>query len=105
MPYLTGRNKSAAHEVLCWRNGSNAAVRKGNWKLFKGGDHYWLFDMSKDIGEQKNLAAQHPEIVEQLKKELAKWEAQMKDPLWPCRKAPGSIWEVDGIKLDICICI
>ncbi len=103
IPYLTGKNKAAPHEVLCWRNGSNAAVRKGNWKLFKGGDHYWLFDLSKDTGEQKNLAAERPEIVEQLKKELAKWEAQMKEPLWPCRKAPGGIWEVDGIKLDICI--
>ncbi|MFY9610457.1 MAG: sulfatase [Blastocatellia bacterium] len=103
MPYLTGKNKSAPHPVLCWRNGSNAAVRKGNWKLFKGGDHFWLFDLSKDTGEHKNLAAERPEIVEQLKKELAKWEAQMKEPLWPCRKAPGAIWEVDGIKLDICI--
>jgi arylsulfatase A-like enzyme len=103
MPYLTGKNKRAPHEVLCWRNGPNAAVRKGDWKLLKGGDHYWLFDLSKDIGEQKNLTAQRPEIVEQLKKELVKWEAQMKEPLWPCRKAPGALWEVDGIKLDICI--
>ena len=103
MPYLTGKNKAAPHLVLCWRNGANAAVRKGNWKLFKGGDHYWLYDLSKDIGEQKNRATEHPDIVEELKKELAKWEAQMKEPLWPCRKASGSIWEVDGIKLDICI--
>ncbi len=102
MPYLTGQKKTSPHEVLCWRNGPNAAVRKGDWKLFKGGDHYWLFDLSKDIGEQKNLAAAHPELVEQLKKELAKWEAQMKEPLWPCRK-PGGNWEVDGIKLDPCV--
>ncbi|MFN0120652.1 MAG: sulfatase [Blastocatellia bacterium] len=102
MPYLTGQQKTSPHEILCWRNGPNAAVRKGNWKLFKGGDHYWLFDLSKDIGEQANLAGKRPEIVEQLKKELIKWEAQMKEPLWPCRK-PGGNWEVDGIKLDPCV--
>ena len=102
IPYLTGEIKRPPHEVLCWRNGSNAAVRKGNWKLFKGGDHYWLFDLSKDVGEQQNLAGKQPAILEQLKKELAKWEAQMKQPLWPCREAPGD-WEVDGVKLRICI--
>jgi len=102
MPYLTGQNKKTPHDVLCWRNGENAGVRKGNWKLFKGGDHYWLFDLSKDIGEQQNIADKQPQIVQELKQELQKWEAQLKQPLWPCREANGN-WEVDGVKLKICI--
>lgn len=105
MPFLTAKpspNKPGPHEVLCWRNGENAGVRKGNWKLFKGGDKYLLYDLSKDIGEQKNVAEQNPRVVEDLKKELQKWEAQMKQPLWPCRPAAGN-WEADGIKLNICI--
>jgi len=102
MPYLTGQMKTSPHEVLCWRNGPNGAVRKGNWKLFKARDHYWLYDLSNDIGEQKDLAAAHPEIVEQLKKEFDKWEAQMKEPLWPCRK-PGGNWEFEGVNLDPCV--
>lgn len=102
MPFLTGKSKAAPHDVLCWRNGDNAAVRKGNWKLFKGGYHYWLFDLSKDIGEQNDLAKDRPEIVDRLKKEFAMWEAQLKQPLWPCREATGN-WEFDGVKLKICI--
>ena len=102
MPYLTGQIKTSPHEVLCWRNGPNGAVRKGNWKLFKARDHYWLYDLSNDIGEKKDLAAAHPEIVEQLKKEFDKWEAQMKEPLWPCRK-PGGDWEFEGVNLDPCV--
>jgi arylsulfatase A-like enzyme len=102
MPYLTEQKRTSPHEVLCWRNGPNGAVRKGNWKLFKAGDHYWLYDLSKDIGEQKDLAAARPEIVEQLKKEFARWEAQMKEPLWPCRK-PGGNWEFEGVNLDPCV--
>jgi arylsulfatase A-like enzyme len=102
LPFLTGKNKQAPHEVLCWRNGDNAGVRKGYWKLFKGGDQYWLYDLSKDKGEQQNVAAQHPKIVEDLKNELQKWEAQMKPPLWPCRPAGGN-WTADGVKLNICI--
>lgn len=102
MPFLTGQKKNEPHEVLCWRNGDNAAVRKGKWKLFKGGAHYWLYDLSNDTGELKDLANQHPEIVEQLKKELAKWESQLMQPMWPCREAPGN-WEFEGVKLRICI--
>ena len=102
LPYLTGKTRKPPHEVLCWRNGQNAAVRKGNWKLFKGGEHYWLFDLSNDIAEQRNLASKYPRMVEELKGELARWEKQMKEPLWPCREAPG-VWEVDGVKLKICI--
>jgi arylsulfatase A-like enzyme len=102
LPFLTGKNQQAPHEVLCWRNGENAGVRKGQWKLFKGGDQYWLFDLSKDKGEQQNVADKNPKIVADLKNELQKWEAQMKAPLWPCRPA-GSNWEVDGAKLNICI--
>ena len=49
-------------------------------------------DLSKDIGEQKDLAAARPEIAEQLKTEFSRWEAKMKEPLWPCRK-PGGNWE------------
>jgi arylsulfatase A-like enzyme len=102
MPYLLGQNKAAPHEVLCWRNSPNAAIRKGDWKMFMGGEQVWLFDLSKDLGEQKNLAQERPEIVEQLKKDFAKWEAGLKQPLWPCREAQGA-WEVDGVRLKICI--
>ncbi|MBS1789780.1 MAG: sulfatase [Acidobacteria bacterium] len=102
MPYLLGTTKAAPHDVLCWRNSPNSAIRKGNWKMFMAADHIWLFDLSNDLSEQKNLAAQHPEIVEQLKKDFAHWEAQLRQPLWPCREAQGN-WEVDGVKLKICI--
>jgi hypothetical protein len=37
-----------------------------------------------------------------LKQELEKWKAQIKQPMWPCREAPGE-WVVDGVKLKICI--
>jgi arylsulfatase A-like enzyme len=105
LPFLTGKNsptQKGPHEVLCWRNGENAGVRKGNWKLFKGGDKYWLYDLTKDQGEQQSVADKYPQVVADLKKELQKWEAQMKTPLWPCRPAGGD-WLADGVKLNICI--
>jgi arylsulfatase A-like enzyme len=103
MPFLTTTAKTSPHDVLCWRNGANGAVRKGNWKLFTSGDRYWLYDLSKDVGEQKDLAAANPEIVKHLKNEFAKWEEQMKQPMWPCRKTPGGNWMFEGVNLDPCI--
>jgi arylsulfatase A-like enzyme len=102
LPYLTAQKETPIHDRLQWRNGPNGALRKENWKLIKGGDHYWLFDLSKDMGERKNLAVEHPEIIEPLKKEFVQWSARMKKPLWSCRK-PEQNWKVDGIQLELCI--
>jgi len=88
MPYLAGKKKTAPHEALCWRNGENAGARKGNWKLFKGGERYWLYDLSKDIGERQNVADKSPAIVAQLEKELVDWETRI----------PGSNGEIEYLR-------
>lgn len=51
------------------------AIRTGNWKLIEryedGRKH--LYDLSKDVGEQQDLASQHPELVEQMTGDLHGW--------------------------------
>ncbi|HSB12474.1 MAG TPA: sulfatase-like hydrolase/transferase [Blastocatellia bacterium] len=104
MPFLTGKRKTSPHDILCWRNGENAAIRKGKWKLFRAREHVWLYDLSSDIGELRNLADKHPDLVEQLKKDLADWESRMKQPMWPCRMTGDQFPVViDGVRLSICI--
>jgi arylsulfatase A len=48
----------------------NEGIRRGDWKLVKkarrGTSKLELFDLSKDLGEKKDLAGKHPEIVEEL---------------------------------------
>ena len=63
--------------------GDDYAVRQGNWKLVNIGQHTELFDLADDIAETRNLAAERPEVLEKLTKAYEKWNAQMKDPLWP----------------------
>ena len=63
---LGGEQKQ--HEYLYWEfheRGFTQAVRMGNWKAVRNvhGKPTELYDLSKDIGEEKNLAAQHPDIV------------------------------------------
>jgi arylsulfatase A-like enzyme len=48
---------------------SDVAIRRGKWKLFKDE----LFDMETDAAETTDLAAEHPDIRERLKRERQEW--------------------------------
>lgn len=48
--------------------GFQQAVRIGNWKVVKRGDGPEVYDLSNDAGETRNLAAEHPELVEKATK-------------------------------------
>jgi hypothetical protein len=43
-----------------------------------------LFDLAKDLGEKKNLAAEHPEIVERLSDLMESSRTESKE--WPLRR-------------------
>jgi arylsulfatase A len=40
-----------------------------------------LFDLSKDIGEERNVAADHPEVIKEMEQILK--EAHRPHPAWP----------------------
>ena len=100
LPYLTGAKNTPPHDVLCWRNGPNSAIRKSNWKLYQAGGHTFLFDLLKDAGEQRNVAAQNPGVVDELKSAFGNWERQMRQPLWPPRVLPNR-WPFEGIEVEV----
>ena len=55
--------------------GPTCTVRKGDWKLiyyYENGKKE-LFNIPQDIGEKNNLAAQHPDIVKHLSKDLGNY--------------------------------
>lgn len=97
LPYLTGRLAGPPHESLFWRLGDNVAIRKGDWKLIRtsegplrganpdslsalsGAELYHLAD---DIGEQRNLAAAHPEKLQELAAAWRRWHRELAKPLW-----------------------
>ncbi|HCN29952.1 MAG TPA: arylsulfatase [Verrucomicrobiales bacterium] len=49
------------------------AVRSGRWKFTesKNGKKKTLYDLTQDVGETKDIAAEHPEVVKQLSAQLA----------------------------------
>jgi arylsulfatase A-like enzyme len=90
-PYLKGETKTAPHAALFWRFGQQHAIRKGAYKLLKlrNGEEQ-LFDLSKDIGEQTDIVAKHPDVVAQLKTEYADWSKELHEPLWPQNAPAGA---------------
>ena len=94
MPYLLGWKRTQPHEILFWRVGDMNAVRKGNWKLArKGNALVFLFDLATDMGEQKNLAKERPDILRELNAAFKAWDAELVPPLWfpaPPKPAPSA---------------
>lgn len=95
IPYLSGSITNRPHQTLFWRNGPNWAVRKEDWKLFAAGGHYWLYDLSRDIGEKENMADKRPEMVKEIKAIHDRWNSRMIDPIWPARGIHPAT--VDGV--------
>ncbi len=80
LPHLTGENKAAPHDTLYWRWMAQSAVREGNWKLLRGGEREYLYDLSTDREEKNNLAAKHPEIATRLRTKLKTWADGLNPP-------------------------
>lgn len=74
LPTLLGKEQPQ-HNYLYWEfheKGGRKALRKGDWKLVQY-DVFnsektttELYNLSNDIGEEKNLAAENPELVKEL---------------------------------------
>lgn len=90
LPFLRGENRSAPHDVLFWRFGRQAAVRMGDLKLLRIRGQTSLYDLSKDPGEEHDLAVEKPALVKELEVTLAQWERQLKKPLWPQTRAKAA---------------
>jgi len=70
---------SATHRFFFWQYGKQAAARHSNMKLLREqGKADRLFDVVNDPGEQTDLAAKHPELVQTLGAKLEEWLAGLK---------------------------
>jgi len=119
-PLMSGRsNAESPHEALFYYRGwALEAVRSGRWKLHfphgyrtlagrKGGTggipvkyeqgkiELALFDLENDIGERHNVADQHPEVVEKLKRLAGAMRRELGDSATKVtgknRREPGRI--------------
>ena len=74
-----GRNSYAFNYPKGRDRSPNLAIRSGDWKLLM--DYHEkdveLYDMVKDYFETTNVAKEHPDIVEKLKRKLVVWRTYL----------------------------
>ena len=87
-PVLTQQAKDSAgpDAVLCRAGFPRQMVRHGDWKLVvtksngKKGPTEELFDLAADLGETKNLAAEQPGVLAEMKQRLDEISARDRTP-------------------------
>lgn len=87
-PTLLGKlDQQKKHPHLYWEfyeQGGKLAVVKGNWKAVrldvvkKPGGPMELYDLSEDIGEENNIADDHPDIVAEMAAIMKKEHVELK---------------------------
>ena len=84
LPHLTRTDGGAIRAQHYWRVGPQAALRAGEWKIVRArGARTWqLFDLSKDVGEERDLAEANPDKVAELQKAWELLDREMVEPLW-----------------------
>ncbi len=100
VPTLLGQaaagRKQKAHEYLFWQHGGARAARMGKWKAIQksGGKKpqaasLQLYDLSNDIAEANNLAADHPDVAKRMAAILQEAYAPPRPQREPPKKAAG----------------
>lgn len=75
LPTLFGKpDEQKTHAFLYWEFGAQTAVRIGQWKGIqpKKNAEWELYDLSKDVSEKNNVAAENAEMIERMKEFAAK---------------------------------
>ena len=66
VPLLTGKERDG-HEELYFHFSTNRALRRGEWKVVSFyGSRWELYNLESDRFEQKDLAAEYPDLVREL---------------------------------------
>lgn len=87
VPTLLGGRAQENHKYLYWEFNGQTAVRCGNWKAYKPRRGEWeLYDLSEDIEEKKNIAAQYPAKL----KELIRYAKEAHEP-----HVPGDVLDME----------
>jgi len=87
LPTLLGQaDRQKEHPYLYWEfyeRGSAQAARAGRWKAVRRPmitGKVELYDLSEDLGEENDVAAEHPDVVARMKAIMA--EAHVPSPRW-----------------------
>lgn len=89
---LLDKSGQQKHSPFYWEYGNQIAVRTKHWKAYKGRSGKWeLYDLSKDVEEQHDVAINHPIILNQ----LIEFAKDAHEPI-----KPGKVYDREVIEKD-----
>ena len=77
IPFLSGEKAGPPHDALMWRWIAQSAIREGRWKLLRGGQREYLFDLNADKEEKHNQVTSQPEVASRLRERLEAWTGEL----------------------------
>lgn len=73
-------DRGAYARSMHWVHGTRHAIRQGAWKLvMNGNDKPELYNLKNDLGEQTNLADQHPDRAKKMREAHEAWLKKMRE--------------------------
>jgi arylsulfatase A-like enzyme len=74
LPFLI-ENQQPGSRPLFWSFRNQLAIRQDDFKLITDTSftEFFLYNLSLDLGEEENIAAQHPDLVQELLELLKAW--------------------------------
>jgi arylsulfatase A len=76
LPVLSGQHASP-RESMFWKRRGLEAARVGNWKWVNNEGDRFLFDLSSDVGEKKNLIEVMPDKAVEMENHFRRWQKAM----------------------------
>jgi arylsulfatase A-like enzyme len=76
MEILAGRQASLRTQMFWQRRGDKAA-RVGSWKWVESTRGSGLFNLKSDVGEARDVSAEYPEKLKELKTSFSRWRSEM----------------------------
>jgi arylsulfatase A-like enzyme len=72
------------HDALFWRSGASQSALVDGWKLNVSDPpgRRWLFDLSVDPNEQRDLSEERPDKLAELQAALDAHNAAQAEPMW-----------------------
>ncbi|WPR72988.1 sulfatase-like hydrolase/transferase [Flavobacterium sp. NG2] len=91
----TSPHKDEMIYSLRYREGyCDVAARKEDWKIVRMGNEPWqLFNITKDLGEHKDLSGQFPDRLKEMVAETKEWTKTHIAPLWVYSQKDAEYWE------------
>ena len=99
--FLAGRNPRQGELIYALRHRrgfSDVGARRDDWKAVRAYNTHWkLFNIKDDLGERRDLAAQHPDVLRSIVSQAKKWSGNHTQPLWFDNLKAEKEWQLQNM--------